>query len=145
MTALIVLGSVSLYLAGLAFVTRRLFCRWRPSRVPLCGAQRHYSSGCPQCYGPYQRRASNPCTRTHHTTGCYQRRKADLTTVHIDRDSHAAGWAAFAALAWPFVLFGFALMARPPELPGEQARRVKELERKLADMEREAGVDPNRD
>ena len=128
MTSLIVLGSVGLFLAGLAFVARKLFCRWRPSRVPLCNGGQHYNKWGSLTQG--------------HTDGCYRRRKADLTRVHIDRDSQAAGWAAFAAVAWPFVLIGFALMARPPELPEEQARRVKELERKLAEMEREAGVDP---
>lgn len=135
MTALIVLGSVAAYLTGLTAVTRSLFCRWRPSRAPLCGVQHHHGSGCQACYS-----SSQHCTRTHHTQDCYRRRKPDLTTVPIDSDPAAMGWAMAAALAWPFVLFGLLLMARPPELPEEQARRVKDLERKLADMEREAGV-----
>jgi hypothetical protein len=105
-----------------------LFVRWRPSRVPVCGVSRHYSRGCYTCYN------KQDCGHAHHTDDCYRRRKADQTTVRIDHDSHAAGWAVAASLVWPFVLAGLLIMHSPPELPEERAKAVK-------DMERDAGID----
>jgi hypothetical protein len=125
------IAGIFAYCSCAALVARMLFVRWRPSRVPLCGAARHYSSGCQVCYTAY--RTGKACQREHHTDGCYRRRKADQTTVHIDHDSHAAGWAVAASLVWPFVLAGLLMMHRPPALPEEKAKAVK-------DMERDAGI-----
>jgi hypothetical protein len=110
-----------------ALMARMLFVRWRPARVPVCGVSRHYRISCHAC-------SKQNCGQAHHTYGCYRRRKADQTTVHIDHDSHAAGWAVAASLVWPFVLAGLLIMHSPPELPEERAKAVK-------DMERDAGID----
>lgn len=125
---LFVLAPLWVYAMGACVTARMLFIRWRPARVPLCGIERHYSGGCQPCYS-----AQLTCGRPHHMQKCYRRPKADLTTVHIDNDSHAAGWAVFAALAWPFVLAGLLVMRNPPALPEEKAKALK-------DMEREAGI-----
>jgi hypothetical protein len=127
MSVLAPIAAVLSYYFCAAVVARMLFVRWRPSRVPLCGVARHYSGGCPACCG------IKGCQREHHKDGCYRRRKADLTTVQIDHDSHAAGWAVAASLVWPFILAGLVIMHRPPELPEEKAQAVK-------DMERDAGI-----
>lgn len=126
MTAAISVLAAGIYLAGFLPTARHLFCRWRPSRVPLCGTERHYSYGCQSCYS-----SAPTCTRPHHTNDCYRRRKPDLSHVSIDTDANAAGWAVFAALAWPFVLLGLLIMASPPELPGERLQRLEQLERDL--------------
>lgn len=114
------------YLVGFLTCARMLFCRLRPSRAPLCEGT-HYDS-----YG-YQKRS--------HAAGCYRRRRKDLTSVGIDKDVDAMLWSALASVAWPAVFTGMLLMSRPPELPEEQAQRIRELEKQVADMEKEAGLE----
>jgi hypothetical protein len=128
MSVLAPIAAVLSYYFCAGVVARMLFVRWRPSRVPLCGVARHYSGGCHSCYS-----SSQTCRREHHKGECYRRRKADLTQVHIDHDSHAAGWAVAASLVWPFILAGLLIMHRPPALPEEKAKAV-------TDMERDAGI-----
>jgi hypothetical protein len=109
-TALLpVLGDIAA-VAGWLIATRLLFLRWRPSRVPLCGRNKH-----------------------DHAKYCYRRRKPDLTTTEIDSDAEAMFNAAFVGLFWPVVLLFLAMTARIPELPQERERR---LEKEKADRDK---------
>ena len=111
MTALIALGSIAAYLTGWAVCARVLFCRWRPSRVPLCGEDSdryHY--------------------HTHSSGSCYRRRKADGRQVQIDSDGWALWWAALASLVWFMAAVPFLMMRNPPQTADELRARIAELE-----------------
>jgi hypothetical protein len=118
MTSIIVAAALSGYAAAWLACARRLFRAWRPLRVPAC---------------------QPPCAGRHDFT-CYRQRRADLTTVDIDKDVEATALAALAALFWWALAAGRLITWRAPELEHEKKARLARLDADIAAREKELAV-----
>jgi hypothetical protein len=128
MTGYIIAASVTAYSGIMLWTARKLFARWRPSRVVVkCIRQDRSGYHVVECPG---RKG-----KSDHWVQCHRRMRPNGSRIPVDWHSEAVVYALAGGVVWPLVLgfYGIPWMvtARQPELPDERSHRLEQEKAEL--------------